>query len=167
MSKAVNLSSELIRSQMTSKSEQGKGKSGSSTKKSSKSLDDYGFILETKPFEAPVIVMKDRVEFDELCTLLTGGVIESTADGLCVVVDTDQFGYLHLMLLTEKYDAQVVWHECLHMTHFIMQYVGIDIDGERSSSELQCYLQGYLVDQIKENLYPKKKKAPRRKPKKK
>ena len=75
------------------------------------------------------------------------------AEGYAAELTSDSGNKLLLIYLPNGYNEEVLWHECLHMTHFIMKYHGIDVDESVSSSETQCYLQAHIVDQVKRKCY--------------
>lgn len=71
---------------------------------------------------------------------------EEVNNGVSCYVDRDGFRYfiIGLFIHTER----VIWHESLHMTHQVMDYKGIPIDG--GNTEVQAYLQGFISQKIKE-----------------
>ena len=164
MSGEVNLNSGSIPDSMKPRLKLKVTKSGSKSKKSSN-----GVTVTVQPYGLPLFVTTNPEEFQEIYTRLTGEANEhlSGSLGLAVVLkSTDDGGDCFMMLLPEKSDEEVTWHECLHMTHFFMQYCGILVDSSMASSESQAYLQGHIVELVIEAVYPKPKRAPRRKPNK-
>lgn len=64
----------------------------------------------------------------------------------------DKIGLVSLFLyLPKKYSDITTAHETLHLTYRIFEKVGIKID--QDNHEIQTYLQGYLMKQIKEKVY--------------
>ena len=145
-------------------------KKDSKKKKKQKKLGEYGTWVVVEPYEVPFIVMTDPDEYQELYTSLTGEPCDKVyvSAGLALALSHSQIGNMYLMYLPKKYDEETTWHECLHMTHIMMEAMGITVKGfddeDGSSSETQAYLQGYMVKRIKEEVYPKKKRAPKKAP---
>ena len=169
MSKVTNQNLGLTRDTKVSSLGSGGMPSGSNTKKSSKdapTLGDFGEFIIVYPFEAGVLVITDRDKFAELNLILTGENEANLeyADGLSQVYDHPTLGHLFVILVPKKYDEDTVWHEALHMVHFIFDLVGVEVSNSHSSSEMQAYTQGHIVQLIRAACFtkPKRKKAPKK-----
>ena len=167
MSKVTNPSLGLTQDSIVPRFGSKKTPSGSGSKKSSKkpkTLGAFGEFIIVQPFEVGILVITDRDKFSEVTMTLTGEDEEKLqyADGLSQVYDHPTLGHLCVVLIPKKYCEVTVWHEALHMVHFIFDIVGIEVDSTGSSSELQAYTQGHIVQMINEACFPKpkRKKAP-------
>lgn len=71
------------------------------------------------------------------------------ADGLATYYENDITGKRKFaIMIPAEWDEDTVWHECLHMCWFILDYAGVIINGD--NHEIQCYLQQSLVQQIRD-----------------
>lgn len=140
------------------------------TEKDGKTIGDYGKWVIIEPYGVPVVVITNAEEYQELHIGITGEPCDKVAisEGLTLDLHQPEWGHLYLMYLPKRYDEETTWHESLHMTHIIMEAMGITVKGfendDSSSSETQAYMQGHMVKRIKEEVYPKKKRAPRKAP---
>lgn len=169
MSMATNLSSMSIQELTKSSSGPSAGSSTSNSKKNSKkkkekTLGEFGEFIIVQPYEVCVLVITDRDKFSELDHMLTGDVDEGFqyASGLSQVYDHPEIGHLFVMVVPNKYDEVTVWHEALHITHFVLEAVGVEVSKSHSSSEVQAYTQGHIVQMVKEECFTKRKKAPKK-----
>lgn len=136
----------------TPESESKEKESTSSTVKSSKVM----IIIE--PFESEVVIftkLKDLIaHFKEMN--IPSDMIPEGAQGF--VSPIEHLGGLALyMFLPRKFDAGIIYHEALHLAHILITHHGMDVDETMNSSEMQAYLQEYIVRVIKREVYGRKK----------
>lgn len=169
MSKVTNPSSGLTQDSTVPRFDLGAMPLGLSSKRSSKkpkTLGEFGEFVIVQPYEIGILVITDRDQFVELNRTLTGEDEDQLefADGLSQVYDHPSLGHLLVMLIPKKYCEVTVWHEALHMVHFISEIVGVEVSNTHSSSEMQAYTQGHIVQMVQEACFPKpkRKKAPKK-----
>ena len=156
--KGINLNSLLAQVFRTQESKQKEDTSESSSKKT---LGDYGYWVTVQPYDLPIAVFKDLDEFQEFHKILTGEEYArmAYAAGLTITMESEDLGAVFVLYLPKRWTMDVVYHEALHMTHALMQFVGQDVDGSDSSSETQAYLQEHIVRRIRDEVYPRKKRV--------
>lgn len=106
-----------------------------------------------QPFDKKVYLTSDPAEFTRRYNLYasTEPMTESELKGCRgmaahVVRDDKAPHALFLLYLPQDYDVSTVFHEALHMAHFLMDYTGMPIDME--STELQAYTMEYIAGQV-------------------
>ena len=113
-------------------------------------------LIVVQPFNCPVTVCTDRESYCDHFPVTMEGI--AGADGLCQeFVDKNGNTGFGLLIL-KKYDEDIVHHETLHLVHMVMEAHGVTVNGTIASSEVQCYLQTHIVEEIKEVCYGKKRK---------
>lgn len=61
-----------------------------------------------------------------------------------------------LLYMREDYDADTLYHESLHLAHFVMHFCNVPISVE--STETQAYLMGDIATRAAEKIKPTSKK---------
>ena len=95
-----------------------------------------------QPFDKRVYITQCPVEFANRYSLYDTEVMLPEELNACQgmaghVVRNKAPNALFIIYLAQGTPPSVLWHESLHMTHFLMDYCGMPIDME--STELQAY----------------------------
>lgn len=54
----------------------------------------------------------------------------------------------------DMFSLNTIVHECLHVTFDIMEYIGMELDYQKTH-EVFCYLMGHITEKVYEILYKK------------
>lgn len=111
--------------------------------------------ITIQPFNCPVTVATTREAYCDFFPMTHADI--AGCDALCQEFSDKDGNTGFGLLLLKRWDSEIVHHECLHLVHMVMEAHGLAVDGGRSSSEMQCYLQTHIVKQVKEVCYAKKK----------
>ena len=78
---------------------------------------------------------------------------EDTVHGfVCPITsaDNDELTHSYVMFIKDDVDISVVSHEAVHLTNFVFDYLGQELDA--CNDEAQAYLTGYLVQTFLEEI---------------
>lgn len=70
---------------------------------------------------------------------------------VCLMSPANEGGKIWFMLLPPEFDRELVYHEVLHLVHYILQDRGVP--SRWGNSEVQAYMQGDIAEEIARRLY--------------
>ena len=125
-----------------------------------KKFNSWYTYIQTSPFNHGVDVcvgetiedaakLADHIFPPINCDSFVNGIHKMT-QGYCGKID-DQDGETRVvMLISKKTSDEVLYHECLHASWYILSIVGVDLDVY--NHEVQAYMQGWLRKQVRKQI---------------
>jgi len=117
-------------------------------------------IVTIQPFSARLFVFRGLDTYSDKLKAIFG--VETQMG--CILQDLNVGGFFGseldvngcpILVLaidgTTKYPEEAIWHEALHATFVILDLYGVEFDVD--NHEIYTYTQGYIVSQIRQQLY--------------
>jgi hypothetical protein len=110
-------------------------------------------VIKVEPFDIKCTVFTDSVAMIRyLNKYHKEDVSEDLVKAEGMMITLYRNGFTHFFLyLPKKYDDIIIAHETLHLTYEVFKLTKIEVNPD--NHEIQTYLQGDLMKQIKERVY--------------
>jgi len=124
-------------------------------KKVKKKSLDYGEVIAVEPFGFEFAVFRGCKPFLKHCRKYYGvdmGRSVGAALGYVATMQHSSGRMAFLMMLSEIFCEETLYHEALHMAWDLLDYAGVKLTAK--NHETLAYLQGYIAKTVKAKLWP-------------
>jgi hypothetical protein len=124
------------------------------------------YIIDLLPYSQSLILYVGNTYNDALSQVEKDYSVDYSdmyyATGLATHLENKKDGkvidHAFVVCLSKDSDVITIFHEALHITWYLFELIGIKLNYEVSTHEVQTYMQGYIAEQIMKYVKPKMRK---------